>query len=401
MNSSKKLAVAVAVLAATTSLASGFRLEGQSARAVGMSTAVTALIDDSSAIYYNPAGLAGRKGLEVQAGINLIIPSLAFTSDNTAATTWVNTKLSTPFNLYASYGILEQLSLGVGFFVPFGSSASWPEDWEGSGRALTSSVQVFDINPTLAWQVHPRFRIAAGFQVFLGSVYIERGMNFVDSMGKVQLGGSATGFGWNAGFQLEVYEERLFLGGSYRSGAPMAFAGSAHFADVPLEFQARLKDQPISADLTLPDVATVGIGIKASKQLRVGLDVTAVTWATFKELKIEFEDPALTNPLPKKWDSTAAISVGGEYDVNEQWRARMGFGFDPTGTPSNTLTPDLPDATKFRFSAGAGWKSSFGLFADLAYQFVFLVPIKSTAPGFGGTYAGSAQVIALNVGYKM
>jgi long-chain fatty acid transport protein len=401
MNSTKKLAVVAAVLAATSSFASGFRLEGQSARAVGMAGAVTALIDDSSALYYNPAGLAGRKGLEAQAGINLVVPALAFTSDNTGDTTWVNTKLSTPFNAYASYGIVEQLSLGVGFFVPFGSSASWPKAWEGAGRALTSSVQVFDINPTLAWQVHPRFRIAVGFQVFLGSVSIERGLNFVDSMGLVQLGGGATGFGWNAGFQLELLEERLYLGGAWRGGAPMAFTGNAHFVDVPLEFQSRLKDQGISSNITLPDVASVGLGIKASKQLRVSIDVTAVTWQTFKELKIEFEDPALTNPLPKNWDSTASIAVGGEYDINDAWRARMGFSFDPTGTPANTLTPDLPDATRFRFSAGAGWKSSFGLFADLAYQFVFLVPNTSTAPGFSGTYAGSAQVIALNVGYRM
>jgi long-chain fatty acid transport protein len=400
MNFFKKLALVVVVIA-TSSFASGFRLEGQSARAVGMGTAVTALIDDSSAIYYNPAGLAGHKGLDVQAGINLIIPALAFTSDATNTTTWINTKLSTPINAYASYGILDNLAIGVGFFTPFGSSASWPKDWEGAGRALTSSVQVFDINPNIAWQIHPRFRIAAGFQVFLGSVYIERALNFVDSTGSVQLGGSATGYGWNAGFQLEVYEDRLFIGGSYRTGAPMAFTGNSHFVDVPVEFQSLLKDQPISSNIRLPDVASFGIGIKASKQLRVGIDVTAVTWETFKELKIEFEDPRLTNPLPKNWMTTAAIAVGGEYDINETWRARMGLGFDPTASPGNTLTPDLPDASKFRFSLGGGWKSSFGLYADLAYQFIFLVPVRSTAPGFGGVYAGTAHVFALNVGFKM
>jgi len=400
MNSLKKLAV-LAVVVATSSWASGFRLEGQSARAVGMSTAVTALIDDSSAIYYNPAGLAGRKGLDVQAGINLVIPTLAFTSDASNTTTWVNTRVSTPINAYAAYGFLDNLAIGVGFFTPFGSSASWPQGWEGAGRALTSQVQVFDLNPNIAWQIHPRFRVAAGFQAFFGSVYIERALNFVESQGLVQLGGSASAFGWNAGFQLEVFEDRLFLGGTYRSGAPMAFTGNAHFVDVPLEFQSRLKDQPIKSNIRLPDIASVGLGIKASKQLRVGIDVTAVTWETFKELKIEFEDPALTNPLPKNWMSVAAINVGGEYDIDEAWRARLGFAFDPTGTPQDTLTPDLPDASRFRFSAGAGWKAKFGLYADVAYQFIFLVPIRSTAPGFGGVYAGTAHVFAMNVGFKM
>lgn len=400
MNAFKTLAVCV-VLASGPAWSSGFRLEGHGARALGMGTAVTALIDDSSAVYYNPAGLAGRKGLDVQAGISLVIPALAFASDTTDATTWVTTRVSTPFNVYATYGVLENLSVGVGVFNPFGAGATWPTDWEGAGRALTSNVQIFDINPVVAWQVHPRLRVAAGFQAFLGTVYIERGLNFVDSRGAVQLGGSATGYGWNAGFQLDLYENRVLLGGTYRSGAPMAFSGRAHFADVPLEFQARLADQPITSDITLPDVATVGIGVRASKRLRVGIDVTAVTWSSFKALTIAFENPELTNPLPKKWDSTASLSLGGEYDVSDAWRARMGFSFDPTGTPSSTLTPDLPDATKFRFSGGAGWRSSFGLFADLAYQFVFLVPIRSTAPGFGGVYGGSAHVVALNLGYRM
>lgn len=400
MKSLRILASFVAVFA-TASYAGGFRLEGHSARAIGMSAAMTAFADDSSAIYYNPAGLSGREGLEAQAGISLIAPSLTFERGATGNRTSAESTLSTPFNAYAAVGFTEELSLGVGVFVPFGSSASWPKDWEGAGRALTSSVQVFDINPTLAWQVHPRFRVGAGFQAFIGNVYIERGLNFVDSRGQVQLGGSAHGFGWNVGIQLELVEDTLMLGASYRSGAAMPFTGRAHFVDVPVEFQSLLKDQPISADITLPDVASVGLGLKVTKRFRLALDVTAVTWETFRELRIEFEDPALTNPLPKRWDSMASVALGAEYDIGDSWQGRMGVSYDPAGSPADTLTPDLPDLTRFRFSAGGGWKSDFGLFVDLGYQFVFLVPATSTAPGFGGTYSGHAHVVGLNLGYRL
>lgn len=86
----------VATLLATSALASGFRLETHHARAAGMGIAVTALTDDASAIVYNPAGLAGRKGLDVQAGLSLVVPSIVFTSDATGASTQTLTRVSTP-----------------------------------------------------------------------------------------------------------------------------------------------------------------------------------------------------------------------------------------------------------------------------------------------------------------
>lgn len=396
-----RIVVAVLTLAAASSLGAGFRLETHGARASGMAGAVSALIDDASGIYYNPAGIVGRKGLDASLGVTLVIPSIAFQSDNTGMATSALTKLSTPVNFYASYGITEDLAVGLGIFTPFGAGAQWPDTWEGAGRALTSSVQTFDFNPTIAWRIHPRFKIAAGFQAIRGTVLIERGLNFIDSAGKVTLGGDAWGFGWNAGFQLDVWENKVWIGATWRSATTMNFEGRAHFSDIPLEFQARLADQPIKSKVILPDVATFGVGVRPTDKLRVGLDVNATTWGSFRELLISFENPDLTNPLPKHWVDSASVHLGAEYDVTTAISARLGFAFDPTVSPANTLTPDLPDATRVRITAGAGWRSTFGLSVDLAYQFVLLTPATSTAPGFSGTYTGSAQVIALNVGYRL
>jgi long-chain fatty acid transport protein len=396
-----RLLMSCVVLTSALAGASGFNLDTQGARASGMGAAVAALTDDATALYYNPAGLAGRQGFEAQLGASLIIPSVSFASDASGQSTSANAEVATPFNLYATYGFTKDISVGVGVFVPFGAGASWPDGWEGAGRALLSSVQTFDLNPTVAFRLHPRLKFGVGVDIVYGTVLIERGLDFVSSQGKVKLGGDGTGVGWNMGFQLEVIENRLFLGGSYRAAVPLHFAGRAHFADVPAEFQSVLKDQPITADVTLPDVATVGLGIKPTDKLRLGVDVTAVTWGSFRNLTIAFEDDSLTNPLPKNWTDVASIHLGGEYDVTQDIQARVGFVYDPTGTPENTVTPDLPDFTRVKVTLGGGWKSDFGLSADLAYQLVFLQSQKSTAPGFSGTYSGMAHVVSLNVGYKL
>ena len=55
--------------------AAGTALDVQGGRATGMAGATTAFIDDASAIYFNPAGMANGKGLDAQAGVNLIAPT--------------------------------------------------------------------------------------------------------------------------------------------------------------------------------------------------------------------------------------------------------------------------------------------------------------------------------------
>src|SRR6266849_6351333 len=85
--------------------AAGFALDVLSARATGMAAAVTAFIDDAEAAYYNPAGLAQGKGLDVRIGATPIVPSFNFHSDNTGQTSSVIVRVTTPPHAYAAYGI--------------------------------------------------------------------------------------------------------------------------------------------------------------------------------------------------------------------------------------------------------------------------------------------------------
>ena len=67
----KKLMLTVMGLAAVaggSARAAGVAVDLHSARAVGMAGAVSAFIDDASAIYFNPAGIAQGQGLEFMIG---------------------------------------------------------------------------------------------------------------------------------------------------------------------------------------------------------------------------------------------------------------------------------------------------------------------------------------------
>jgi long-chain fatty acid transport protein len=392
--------VTASLLMASVVEAAGFRLNETGARASGMGNAVTALSDDATALYFNPAAIAGHKGVDASVGVALIIPSLSFKRDTSGQTTSIRSNLSTPFNAFLTYGLNEQFSLGLGLFNPYGASAQWPDGWEGAGRALNSSVQTFALNPTMSFAFHPRFKVGGGIQIMRGTVLIERGLDFVDSSGKVSLGAGAWGLGFNAAMQIELIERTLFLGATYRSQVDLDFSGRAAFSNVPNSFRSLLSDQKVTSQISLPQSASFGLGYKATERLRLGLDVNLTAWDSFQALTISFENPALTNPLSKKWMTVASLHVGGEYDLSDAFKGRLGFVYDPATTIRSTLTPDLPDATRYRFSAGAGWRSSSGFGVDLSYQFILLAASQSTAPGFAGTYTGSAHIVSLNVGFR-
>ncbi|MBK7862305.1 MAG: outer membrane protein transport protein [Archangiaceae bacterium] len=393
------LSLTVVVIASPV-LAAGFRIDTQSGRATGMGQAVSALIDDSSANFYNPAGLtAAGRGFEVMVGDSLIIPQVKFTAPNGDATGTVF-EVSPPPHVYARMGLLDELALGVGVFTPFGAAGHWPEDWAGQYLAHQSSVQTFDININLAYRLHPRLSVAAGVNVVRGTVAIARHLDFIDSQGEVTLGGAAWGVNFNAALRVEMIENRLWFGGQVRTATDLAFVGNAHFEGVPVEFQSRIYDQGIKAHVTLPMTGQAGLGLKLMDRLRIGMDFTYVDWSKFRELRIEFENPDLTVPLPKNWYDTASFHVGAELDVSQSFAARIGFVYDPTPSPANTLTPELPDATRLKFCLGVGYKHSSGFFADLGFQFIALLAQNSSAPGFPGTYSGTAEVISLSLGYR-
>src|SRR5947209_5470276 len=99
--------IALATFASRDASAAGTALDVQSGRGTGMASANTAFIDDSSSVFYNPAGIAQGKVLDVQAGLNLIIPSFKFTSAKTGNDTTVPFSVVTPFQVYASGGITD------------------------------------------------------------------------------------------------------------------------------------------------------------------------------------------------------------------------------------------------------------------------------------------------------
>lgn len=395
----KKTLSLVTLLAAGASQAAGFSITTHSAKATGMGLGTTT-IEDSSAVYYNPANILGIKQLDITVGDSPILPNIQFQREGSDRVEGQRKGVSPPFHLFAAYRFTDKAVLGLGVYTPFGANSRWVEDFSGRFRGYESKVQTFNFNPTIAYQLHERFRIGAGLQVMRGTLDITRKLDFLTSEGTVRIGGAAWGVGATLGGNVEVVEKKVWAGLAWRSPVTLSAEGSADFQNVPLEFQSRLKDQGTSLEITTPGSISAGLSFQPLERLTLAVEANWVQWSSIKELAINFEDEALNNPLPKRWRDTWNYRVGVEYGVTQAFNVRAGFILDPSPSPGTTLTPDLPDANRSAVTLGLGY--AFGpLRADLGYQYVMLSEKQSSAAGMPGTYSGDAHVGAITVGYSM
>ncbi len=380
--------------------AAAFGVDIHSARATGMATATKGHIDDASSVFYNPAGLVNAgKVLDVQLGDTLIIPSVSYTN-LAGASIKTTSQVVPPPNFYVSYGITDQVSAGIGEFSPYGLVVDWPSDWDGRFQVQHVELKTYFLNPSVAVRVHDRVRLGAGLDIIRVTATLNRAIDFRTAEAGVLLGAGGWALGGNGGIQVDVVPNMLAIGATYRTSSTIDLKGKAHFTNVPVEFQSSAHDGTGMTTVHLPNTGGIGVAYRPIPDLRLAFDADYNGWQQVQDLTITFTDPNTSGTfLPKRWKHVWNYHLGGEYNINQQWRARAGILYDPTPSPNDTITPDLPDANRVNLAAGLGYRWS-NFTADLAYMIVIITSNTSTAPTLPGTYQGTANIIGLSLGWR-
>lgn len=397
----QRMLLALALLASGVSQAAGLTIDPQDARATGMGKAVVSNQKDAAALFYNPAGIADmEESLQVKAGVTGIMPRVDFTSETGAEYTQDFTLLPPP-HVYAAWAPAESFALGLGLATPWGNSITWPEDFIGRVLAQHSRLVVYELLPSAAYAPVSWLRVGAGVRVARGTVRLERRAFPTEDPGLVVLEGDAWGLGFQAGAQADLVEGMLSLGVNWRSGVDLDFQGTTSSRDIPPMMQPLFPEVPFSSEIRLPASVVFGATVRPIKQLSLAVDVGWIGWSSVEEILIDLEPEAAPDTrLEKRWQDRWLVRVGAEYGVTERLALRAGFNYDPTPSPAETLTPELPDADRLVFTVGGGYGWEH-LRLDAAYELLLLQDKRSTFQGLPGTYGGTAHLIVLTLGWGM
>lgn len=334
---------------------SAFSIAEQGTRAAGMGTAFTAIADDGSAIYYNPAGLAFQAGTHMQADMLAVIGLFRFFPSSTPPGTVV------PQNGYsgaikphfipvatmtASKQLSDKLTMAFGVYVPFGLSANFTNFNDGdpaSGKFVgrfagtRAALQSYWFQPTAAYRITPNSSIAIGVALVHTHLIIESsflnplddGLTFgreaaktifpgVDKEqaaraiarllpeGRSRVAGTSNSPGFTAGYMYKHPGSKTSIGLNFRSAVTHHLSGEGSFAFgsnytlapfigsdlLPKAFPK----QAITGSFTTP--ANYGIGIANSKHWNstISFDFRFQDFHRFASVPLNFSQTEATNP---------------------------------------------------------------------------------------------------------
>jgi long-chain fatty acid transport protein len=399
------LPLCVIISSASLARASGFHVDEQSARATGRAGAVVASVDDASAIYYNPGGIAVTEGVNVDIGGSLVRPTAKFTDADTGSTTHADTDSFVLPQAYVSWRASQLVALGIGVNSTFGLALKWPASSPGRAEVREAELRTFFIMPTFGLNLSrwvPGFSIGAGADLVPASVRLARDIPFGEDIADVALSGDAFGLGGRIGIYYRPLPI-LSFGVTYRSPVSLDFSGDADF-DAPLAYRASLPpDGAVKTSLTLPQTLQIGVQVSPLPALQIELDGSWRGWSSYDRLDLELPDGSVQR-TPRDWNDSLTVRLGAEYTFVERWTIRVGGIWDQTPIPADRLDFQLPDADRIDVSAGFGARFSERVRLDVGALYV-LPQKRSTSndplePPVKGRYGIDAWVLGLTLGLQ-
>ena len=398
-----------------TAGANAFNVNEHDARVTGRGGATAASNGDASAIVFNPGGIPLVEGTQLLVGGTVYIAQGSYENDNTNKVTTDSPPIPVP-NLYVVSRVHPMIAAGIGVHFPFGLSLSYPENHPQTTVTQESNLRTCFISPVvgvnLAKQV-PGLSLGGGIDIVPASVVLERGLQFGDTRGTVELAANAIGVGFRTGVMYHPPAVKgLKLGAMYRHKVALDFDGEADF-DIADPYRSQLPpDGDASTTITLPAQLAGGIAYSPVENLEVEFNAVFIAWSqTFTKddarggdatsLIITLPDGSTTS-APQDYENTVSYRLGVDLKLPE-YRAnlRAGFIYDPTPIPETTQTAQLPDVDRIVLTVGGSHQISpkLGLHAGL----LWVTPRERDSssdpalPIFHGTYGVEALVLTMSL----
>lgn len=431
--------LAVTLAGAGRAVAGGFYVPEIGARAAGLGSAVVADGDDPSAIFHNPAGLAGADGVQVELSAGMFLPRVTFyrrplTDPNTGADLHfdgvrnTNRVIAAPY-LGVSAALGRHATAGVAVYAPFGATLDFPLD--GAQRQVVTQIalRTIFVSPAVAAELPHGLTVGVAANLIWGDLALEQrnALPYVTGdpeqypdpgaglEGMTRIGGrdpfsvgATVGVGWRAP------GGRLRVGASVMSPVTLHLEGDARVENesiAPLvdgdgveQQPAGVREDAVRIALPLPLVARLGIAAEVAPRWRVEADVNWQRWSTFERLVVDFVDEPELLPTPGAY----LYDVTVENAWRDTWSARLGVEttlpaapvalhagvlWDQSPIDDRHFSLLTPDSDKLGVAAGARWsRPTRGgrLDVDLAALHLFVAerdvaPAADGSPGSAGT----------------
>jgi long-chain fatty acid transport protein len=293
--------------------------------------------------------------------------------------------------------------VGIGVYTPFGSSASWDEDWAGRYLIRDISLSAIYIQPTVAYQHKGKFGIGAGFVYAIGSVELNKALPYSETS-MVKLEGNTSNFGFNAGIFYKP-TDKISIGVDYRSQIMMKMEGGDATFTVPSALSTSVPaTNKFDAELPMPGNLDFGLAYAFNDKFTLAAEVNWIMWSTYESLDFTFEESGdlLNSTNPREYKDTWIPRIGGQYKLNDMFTFRAGFYYDNSPANEKYFTPETVTLNTLAFTLGATITPIEGLDIELSYLELHGMEAEKTyePDNFSGTYKTMTAIPGIGISYR-
>lgn len=410
--------------------AGGFQIPQQSAKSMAFGGAFTGFCGDASTVFYNPGGMNNLYGQNFTAGIIGLYP---YVSVQTPANANIDqtSKVYTPIGIYYVGSFWDKVRIGMSINNQFGSSASYPNVWEGQYIVQSIELKTYMFQPTVSYQIIKQLSVGAGFVYTFGTFSDTKAIPVASNeypYGEASLSGNGHAAGYNLGLFSKIWEhgndsgahQSLQLGVSYRSELKMTVPnGNVNFSQIPTSLATEFPgSENFSTNLNMPAVFTAGFAFKFSCNknwdFMVTYDFDYTFWSAYDSLHFNFSNTNTPSQgFVYNWKNATAHRMGAEATFMKKYSVRVGYYIDNTPVQQGYVSPEIVDANATGFSVGVGVKFCKHYSVDLSYlrsdftwnNTVLNTPDGTTlqagaSPDFTASYHRIINMFGIGVNYQ-
>lgn len=405
--------------AAASVHASGYHFGTQSVNAQSTANAAAAEAADASTIFYNPAGLTKLDNSQISVNANIVLPSIHYEADSATDFTGLPvqgsksgkiTKTTVAPHIYGAYKVNDNLTVGLGVYVPFGSATEYEKDSVLRHNINKLGLTSIAVEPVAAWKLNERHSFGAGIIAQHTSAELRKYADWgimekakalketppnptkaaqIKADGHADVKGSDWGFGYQLAWMWDI-NDRARVGVNYRSKVSHTLKGDAEWAadgaaakamwSTMLAANGYTANEKARVKIVTPESLSVHGMYKVSDKADLFGDVTWTRHSRFDKAELVFEkEKTIVNgksdrtTITPDWRNTYKVGFGGSYQISEPLQLRAGIAFDKSPVRNADYRMNsLPDGNRIWFSAGMKYHIGKNHVVDAAYTHIHI-----------------------------
>ncbi len=397
----KKVAL-ISLVTACSLYGGGYKIPEVSTNGVALSAANVAHSHGADAAYYNPANMVFMEdGSSMEADLIYIgLDPVRFQGKVAGDSTNYDISAESetffiPSLNFVSKKLGNNARVGLSVVVPGGLSKRWSEA-PAKNKAEEFTLEVVEVNPTVAFEVSPKVAFAVGFRIVHTSGIVKSSAAVSRDMT-----GDTTDFGYN--FALSYKPNKNFdVGVTYRSQVNLTVKGDAKlYSPAGLAY-----DGGATVTVPLPAALNLAVAYTLPSKTTVELVYERNFWSAYETLDFNYAGnignlkPYFDDPIAKDWNDVNAYRLGITQEMDEL-TLMAGAVYDESPVPEETMGFELPDSNSLSLSLGVRYQINEKVNIGASALYSMRETRSENNDDIDGEFSNSNVLIAsIGLGYK-